>query len=404
MPETDSIIQEFSKYVISNYTRMPVVIVRGEGSRVWDADGRSYLDLFPGWGVSAIGYSHPRVVEAVCKQAGRLIHMPNNFYTELQGRLGQAIVERAFASQCFFCNSGAEAIEAALKLARLVGEPKGRTEFITMTGSFHGRTFGAMSATAQPKYQAPFRPVVPGFHHVPFGDAGAAEAAMSDAVCAVLVEPIQGEGGVNVAPPEYFQRLRALCDASGALLIFDEVQTGCGRTGHWFGYQYLGVEPDVIALAKALGGGFPIGAIAASTKYANALRPGTHASTYGGSPLACAAALAVIEAIEAEGLLDNVRRMGDYLRRRLEELVEEFAFATAARGVGLMQAIELSVPGGPVVSRCLERGLIINCTAGSVVRFLPAYTVTVNELDEGLDILRGVLSDVAAQEASRVEP
>lgn len=396
MTSTDDIIKGFERYVIANYTRHPVVIVRGEGSRVWDADGRSYLDLFPGWGVSAIGYSHPRVVEAVCAQAGRLMHMPNNFFNELQAKLAQAIVERAFPSQCFFCNSGAEAVEAALKLARLVGQAHGRSEFITMTGSFHGRTFGAMSATAQQKYTAPFEPIVPGFHYVPFGDGDAAEAAMSNRVCAILVEPIQGEGGDNVAPRDYFERLRTLCDDSGALLIFDEVQTGCGRLGHWFGYQYLGVEPDAIVLAKALGGGFPIGALAAKREYAQALKPGTHASTYGGNPLACAAALAVFEAIEQENLLDNVRRMGEHLRRRLDSLVDQFSFVVAARGAGLMQAIELSMPGAEIVTQCLERGLIINCTASTVIRFLPAYTITADELDEGLDILRGVLAEVHA--------
>jgi acetylornithine/N-succinyldiaminopimelate aminotransferase len=391
---TNDIIKGFEQYVIGNYTRNHVVMVRGEGSRVWDADGRSYLDLFPGWGVSAIGYSHPRVVEAVCTQAGRLMHMPNNFYNELQGALAQAIVERAFPSQCFFCNSGAEAVEAALKLARLVGRPHGRNEFITMTGSFHGRTFGAMSATAQEKKSAPFEPIVPGFHYVPFGDADAAAAAMTDRVCAVLVEPVQGEGGVRVAPREYFQQLRALCDEAGALLIFDEVQTGCGRLGQWFGSQHLGIEPDGMTLAKALGGGFPVGALVVRPEYARALVPGTHASTYGGNPLACAAGLAVFEAIDEEGLLDNVRAMGGHLRRRLEALVEEFPFVTAARGVGLMQGIELRMPGASIVAQCVERGLIINCIAERVVRFLPAYTVTADELDEGLDILRSVLAEV----------
>lgn len=393
---TQSIIDGFSKYVIANYARLPIVIARGEGSRVWDADGRSYLDLFPGWGVSAIGYSHPRVVEAVQAQAGRLMHMPNNFYNELQGKLAEAIVERAFPSQCFFCNSGAEAVEAALKLARLVGQPNGRSEFITMTGSFHGRTFGALSATGQETKTAPFEPIVPGFHHVPFGDADAAEAAMSDTVCAILVEPVQGEGGVNVAPPEYFNRLRTLCDEAGALLIFDEVQTGCGRLGTWFGYQHVGVEPDAMTLAKALGGGFPIGALVAKPDYAKGLRPGTHASTYGGNPLACVAALAVFEAIEADDLLENVRRMGEHLRARLESFVDEFEFVKEARGAGLMQGVELSMPGAEIVSQCLERGLIINCTAGSVVRFLPAYTITAAELDEGLDVLYGVLSETRA--------
>ena len=397
MHTTADIIAGFTRYVIANYARLPVVIVRGEGSRVWDADGRSYLDLFPGWGVSATDYSHPRVVEAVRAQAGRLMHMPNNFYNELQGQLAGAIVERAFPAQCFFCNSGAEANEAALKLARLVGGPKGRSDFITMTGSFHGRTFGALSATAQAKYQDPFKPIVPGFHHVPFGDAAAAEAAMSDRVCAILVEPIQGEGGVNVAPPAYFQRLRELCDAAGALLIFDEVQTGVGRLGTWFGYQHIGVEPDVMTLAKALGGGMPIGAMVAKPEYAELLRPGMHASTYGGNPITCAASLAVFEAIEEENLLDNVRRMGDYLRVKLGSFVDELSVVTAARGAGLMQGIELSVPGTPIVSRCLERGLIVNCTAGSVVRFLPAYTVTTKDLDEGLAILHGALSEAESE-------
>ncbi|MBN1917596.1 MAG: aspartate aminotransferase family protein [Verrucomicrobia bacterium] len=397
MQTTTDIIAGFTKYVIANYTRLPVVIVRGEGSRVWDADGRSYLDLFPGWGVSATGYGHPRVVEAVRAQAGRLMHMPNNFYNELQGRLAEAIVERAFVSQCFFCNSGAEANESALKLARLVGGPKGRTDFITMTGSFHGRTFGALSATAQTKYQDPFKPIVPGFHHVPFGDTKAAEAAMSDRVCAILVEPIQGEGGVNVAPPAYFRRLRELCDAAGALLIFDEVQTGIGRLGTWYGYQDIGVEPDVITLAKALGGGMPIGAMVVKPDYAAFLKPGTHASTYGGNPIACAASLAVFEAIEEEGLLDNVRRMGDALRAKLDALVDEFSIVTAARGAGLMQGIQLGVPGAAIVSRCLERGLIINCTAGAVVRFLPAYTITTDELDEGLAILHDALAEAESE-------
>ena len=396
MTKTDDIIRSFEEYVMGNYARHPVVIVRGEGSRVWDADGRSYLDLFPGWGASAIGYSHPRVVEAVCAQAGRLMHMPNNFFNELQGTLARAIVERAFPAQCFFCNSGAEAVEAALKLARLVGQPHERTDFITMTGSFHGRTFGAMSATAQEKYSAPFEPLVPGFQYVPFGDANAAEAAMSENVCAILVEPVQGEGGVNVAPRDYFERMRTLCDDSGALLIFDEVQTGCGRLGHWFGYQHVGVEPDAITLAKALGGGFPIGALVVRPEYARALRPGTHGSTYGGNPLACAAALAVFEAIDEEHLLENVRRMGEHLRGRLEKLVDEFSFVAETRGAGLMQAIELNVPGAEIVARCLERGLIINCTTGNVVRFLPAYTITAGELNEGLDILRGVLGEVRA--------
>jgi len=393
MPTTTDIIAGFTKYVIANYTRLPVVVVRGEGSRVWDADGRAYLDLFPGWGVSATGYGHPRVVEAVRAQAGRLMHMPNNFYNELQGQLAEAIVERAFAAQCFFCNSGAEANEAALKLARLVGGPNGRTEFITMTGSFHGRTFGALSATAQAKYQDPFKPIVPGFHHVPFGDAAAAGAAMSDRVCAILVEPVQGEGGVNVAPREYFQRLRELCDAAGALLIFDEVQTGVGRLGTWYGCQHIEVEPDVITLAKALGGGMPIGAMVAKPEYAQLLRPGTHASTYGGNPIACAASLAVFEAIEQEGLLDNVRRMGDHLRTKLDAFADEFSIVRIARGAGLMQGVDLTVPGASIVARCLERGLIVNCTAGSVVRFLPAYTVTADELDEGLAILHDALTE-----------
>ena len=394
---TKSIIDTFSEFVMQNYSRLPVVIVKGEGSKVWDSDGKEYLDLFPGWGVSGTGYGHPKVVEAIREQAGKLIHMPNNFYNELQGELGKAISERSFPGKCFFCNSGAEAIEAAIKLARKHGSQHGKTEVITMLGSFHGRTFGAMTATGQTKYQKEFMPVVPDFKHVPFGDFSAVEQAVTKKTCAIIIEPIQGEGGVNVAAKEYFKKLRALCSDNGIVLVFDEVQTGCGRTGKYFAFQHLGVEPDVMTMAKALGGGFPIGAIIARPPFDVVLQPGNHASTFGGSPLACAAALAVFKAIDEEGLLDNTTKMGDYLVKRLSGLKAEYPFIKEVRGLGLMVGMEVGEIGPEIVKKCLENGLIINCTAGKVVRFLPSMTVTQAELDDGLSILENVLNDLSTE-------
>ena len=388
---TQSIIDTFSQYVMPTYGRIPAVIVKGEGSYVWDADGKKYLDLFPGWGVSGIGYGHPRVVAAIKNQVDKLIHMPNNYYNELQGKLAQAISEKSFRGKSFFCNSGAEAIEAVLKLARKWGSDKGKYEIITMEKSFHGRTFGAMTATGQPKYQKEFQPVVPGFTYVPLGDIGKLKEAVTGKTCLIMLEPIQGEGGVNISTKEYLEQVRALCNDKEILLAFDEVQTGVGRTGKWFGYQQYGVQPDVMTLAKVLGGGFPIAAVHADAKIADTFVPGNHASTYGGSPLACAAALAVFEAIEEEGLLDNAREMGQYFIGKLNSLKEKHSFIKEVRGMGLMIGIELTIEGSEIPSRCMQEGLLINCTAGNVIRFLPALNITSAQIDKGIEILDSVL-------------
>lgn len=395
---TKSIIDSFAEFVMPNYPRLSVVIAKGKGSKVWDSDGKEYLDLFPGWGVSAIGYNHPKVVKAIKDQVEKLIHMPNNFYNELQGELAKVISQRSFQGKCFFCNSGAEAVEAAMKLARKYGSAQGKTEIITMLSSFHGRTFGAMTATGQPKYQKEFMPIVPGVKHVPFGDFDAVEAAVTDKTCAILIEPIQGEGGINIAAKEYFRKLRKLCSEKDIVLIFDEVQTGCGRTGRHFAFQHLEIEPDVMTLAKALGGGFPIGAIIAGPPFSDVLQPGNHASTFGGSPLACAASLAVFQAIDEDDLLKNTSEMGDYLMKRLIDLKQKFPFIKEVRGLGLMVGMEVEKNGPEIVKKCLDRGLIINCTAGSVVRFLPSMAVTKEELDQGLAIIENVINKLTGEE------
>lgn len=384
--KTEETVALFEKYAIANYTRLPVVIVRGEGSRIWDADGKEYLDFFPGWAVSGIGHCHPRVVKKVREQVGKLMHVANNFYMEPQGLLAREISEHSFGGKCFFCNSGAEAVEAALKLARKY-TPRGRYKTISMENSFHGRTFVAITATAQPKYHAGFEPLPEGFMYVPFNDLAAVEDAMDDETAAVIIEPIQGEGGINVADDDYLEGLARLCDENGVVLIFDEVQTGMGRTGEYFGYQHSGVVPDIMTMAKSLGGGAAIGAIAAKPEVAAAMVPGSHASTFGGNPLACAAGLGVFEAIEEEGLIENTRKMGAYLRGKLEALGEKYAFVKEIRGRGLMLGMELSMPGGTIVSRCFEKSLNINCTHDTVLRVMPAMIVTRDEIDRAVEIM-----------------
>jgi len=355
-------------------------------------DGNKILDLFPGWAVSGIGHCHPRVVEAIQKQAAQLIHMDNTFYTLPQGQLAKLLSERSFGGKCFFCNSGAEANEAALKLARKY-TAKGKYKFITTEKSFHGRTFGALTATAQPKYHDGFLPLVPGFEYVPFNDIDALTEAFSDETAAVLVEPIQGEGGINPASAEYLHTIRNLCDEFGAVMILDEVQTGMGRTGRWFAYQHIDVIPDIITLAKALGGGTAIGAIIAKPEVAAALVPGSHASTFGGNPLACAAGSAVIEAIEEEHLLENTQKMGEYAQQKLNELKNKFPIIDSIRGIGLMLGAQLNIPGAAIVSRCLEKGLRINCTQETVLRIMPSMTITAEELDQAFAILADVLAE-----------
>jgi predicted acetylornithine/succinylornithine family transaminase len=383
--------ERYQKYVIANYTRYPVCLVRGEGSVVFDDEGNRYLDFFPGWGCDLLGHCPPRVVEVVREQVGKLIHVPNTWHTEPQGLLAEALSTRTgWGGQCFFCNSGTEAIEAAIKLARLNGKP-GRYKIVSMLNSFHGRTLGALSATGQPKYHQGLEPLLAGFSYAPFGDLDACARLIDGETCAILVEPIQGEGGINLPPEGYLQGLRKLADDHKLMLIFDEVQSGMGRTGRWFAHQHYGVEPDAVTLAKALAGGVACGGLIARPAFAEKLRPGTHAATFGGNPLACAAALATIETIDAEGLLARAVELGRRFAERFEGLKGRCPLIKEVRVKGCMVGVELTVDGAPVVRACLERRLLINCTHTTVLRLLPALTLSDAELEEGCGILEEVL-------------
>lgn len=388
---TQETIDLFQRYTIGNYKRYPVVLARGEGSAVWDIEGNRYLDFFPGWGCDLLGHCPPRVVQAVQEQVARLIHVPNTWYMESQGVLAQALnVRCGFDGQAFFCNSGTEANEAVIKLARLNGKP-GRYKIITMLNSFHGRTLGALSATGQPKYHKGLEPLLAGFCYAPFGDLQAVAALIDDETCAILVEPIQGEGGIHLPPPGYLEGLRELADTHKLMLIFDEVQTGMGRTGAWYAYQHWPVQPDAITLAKALAGGVAMGAMLARPQFAAKLVPGTHAATFGGNPLACAAALATIATIEADGLLERAGRLEDAFRARFEALKQNCPLIQDIRIKGAMIGVELSIDGTPIVDQCLKKQLLVNCTHGNVLRLLPALTLTDAELHAGCDIIQEVL-------------
>ena len=382
----------FAKYVIPNYRRYPVNLVRGQGSVVWDSEGNEYLDFFPGWGCNLIGHCPPRVVEAVQRQVETLIHVPNTWHMELQGQWAQMLVERSFDGQAFFCNSGTEANEAAIKLARLHQGPD-RYKIITMQDGFHGRTLGSLAATAQPKYHAGLGPMVAGFVYAPAFDLAEVERRIDDSTAAIMLEPIQGEGGVRIPTPGYLLGLRKLADENNLLLIFDEVQTGCGRTGEWFGYQYFGVQPDIMTLAKSLCGGIAGGAMIARRDIAPSLRPGMHASTFGGNPIAAAAGIATLETIEAEGLLARAKTNAAQFSERLSELADQFPHVREVRQAGLMIGVELDFDGSEVVEACLDRGLLINCTHKTVLRLLPAMNISAEQIDQGISILADALSE-----------
>ncbi|MBO7723030.1 MAG: aspartate aminotransferase family protein [Thermoguttaceae bacterium] len=386
---SEEIISLFDQYVIPNYTRYPVALVRGEGPFVWDAEGRRYLDFFPGWGCNMFGHCPKPVVDAVREQVGRLIHIPNTWYTEEQGTWAKLLSERSFGGQAFFCNSGTEANEAAIKLVRLhySSREKKRYKIITFLGAFHGRTMGSISATGQPKYHHGLEPLLPGFTYVPHGDLEAVENAIDDETAAIMIEPIQGEGGVRIPSREFLQGLRDLCDRNGLLLVFDEVQTGCGRTGEWFAYQYFGVEPDIMTLAKTICSGVAAGAMLARKEIAPSLRPGMHAATFGGNPLAAAAGIATIRMVESERLLDKAKAMGARFEGRLTEMAKTLDIIQDVRVAGAMIGVQLRVPGAFMVENCMKRGLLINCTQGNVIRLLPAVTTPLELVDEALDII-----------------
>ena len=369
---------------------------------MWDAEGHRYLDFFPGWGCNLLGHCPPRVVAAVREQVGQLIHVPNTWYMEPQGAFAQALSERSIGSdlhpgQCFFCNSGAEANEAAIKLARAHGHAHGRYKMVTMEGGFHGRTFAALTATAQPKYHVGFEPMVPGFVYVPYNDLEAVARVLDHETAAVLVEPIQGEGGVNIPGPGYLPGLRRLCDERGVLLVLDEVQTGMGRTGHWFAYQQFGVaaEPDILTCAKALAGGIAAGVMIARPQVAEVLKPGMHASTFGGNPIACRAGMATIETIEEDGLLERGLAIGERFRTQFEALRRELPERIReVRVRGVMVGLDLTFDASDVVAECLKRLLLINATHSHVVRLLPALTISDELIDQGCAILADVLREV----------
>lgn len=394
MSKTDKVAELYNKYVMCTYKRVPLCLEKAKGSRVWDIDGKEYLDFFPGWAVSGIGHCHPLVAAAVAKQAKKLMHVSNNYYSELQGLLARKVIESSFQGKVFFANSGAEANEGAVKLARKYGHDKGRYEIITMTRSFHGRTLGMISATGQDKVKKGFEPLVEGFVHIPFNDIEALKEAVNEKTIAVMFEPIQCEGGINIASKEYMQAVRKLCDEKDIVMILDEVQTGMGRAGTMFCYQQYGIEPDIMTLAKSLGGGVPIGAVVARGKFADVLTPGTHASTFGGSPVVCAAGLAVFEAIKKEKLLNNTKKMSAYLVKKIEGLKKKYHIIKDIRSAGLIIGVDLSVKGEDIYSKCLEEGLLINCTQDTVLRIMPPMTVNKAQIDKAISILDKVLSKI----------
>ena len=393
---TAEIMSRSSAHELGVYARQPVAFVRGRACELWDADGKRYLDFFAGLAVNNLGHCHPAVVEAIRTQAATLMHTSNLYYTSPVGELAELLCRHSFADRAFLCNSGAEANEAAMKIARRWGADVGggRFEILATTGSFHGRTFGTLTATGQEKYQRGFLPLLPGIRLVPFDDLAATEAAIRDETVAIMVEPIQGEGGVVTPRPDYLAKLRDLCDRRKLLLILDEIQVGLGRTGKLFAYEHAGIVPDVMSLAKALGGGVPIGAMLTTQQIADVMTPGSHGTTFGGNPVACAAAVAAVRAMAEPALLASVEQRGAQLRHGLEALAARHACITEVRGLGLILGAVLDRPGQPVADRCRETGLLINCTADRVLRFLPPLVVTAAEVDEALGVLDRALGAV----------
>jgi len=381
------------KYVANTYARYPVLLVRGKGTRVWDLEGEEYLDFVSGLSVCNLGHCHPKVVKAIQDQAEKLIHVSNFYYIEPQIQLASLLCKHSFADKVFFCNSGAEANEGAFKLARKYAKEKmgkDRYEIITMERSFHGRTLATLTATGQEKFHKGYEPLMPGFKYVPFNDIGAVKNAIDSKTCAVMLEPIQGEGGVNCPSEGYLKVLREICGEKGLLLIFDEVQVGMGRTGKLFAYEHDGVEPDMLTLAKSLAGGVPIGALLIKKGIADSFKPGDHASTFGGNPLATAAGVAALTTILEEGMLENCQKMGDYFISQLEEIKKKFPFVKEVRGKGLILGMELKIDGSSIVKEMLKKKILINCTMGNVLRFLPPLIVTREEVDHVVKALEEV--------------
>jgi len=391
--DTQMTMQMDKKYVMQSYSRIPLVIDKGKGVRVWDKEGREYLDFISGIGVNAIGHCHPEILRALTHQAKRLLHCSNLYYIEPQANLARALCEVSFADKVFFSNSGAEANEAAIKLARRWGKGK-RYEIITMKESFHGRTVTTLRATAQTKYQKGFGPFPPGFKYSPFNDLERLKERVSEKTCAIMLEPIQGEGGIRMASEDFMEGVWEICRGKRILLILDEIQCGLGRTGKMFAYQHYGIEPDIMTLAKPLAGGLPMGATLAKEEVASLFKPGDHASTFGGNPLVSSAALAFLKVMEEENLVKKAEEIGEYFGERLKELKAKYSLIKEIRGKGLMRGIELEFEGKGVVEKCRYQGLLINCTAKKVLRFLPPLTVKKEEIDQAVDILQGAFEEL----------
>jgi acetylornithine/N-succinyldiaminopimelate aminotransferase len=387
------------KYYMRTFKRMPLTVVRGEGSRVWDESGKEYLDFTSGWAVNALGHCHPAVVGALCEQARTLIQTSNQFYTIPQIKLAELLVENSSLDRAFFCNSGAEAVEGSVKLARRYGKLHlgGAFRVITTFNSFHGRTLSMVAATGQAVHQEPYVPLPEGFVNVPYNDVGAVMKATGPDTCAVMLEPIQGEGGVNIPADDYLKKVRAWCDEKGILLILDEVQTGIGRIGALFGHQVYGVEPDIMALAKGLGGGVALGAFLAKEK-ASVFAPGEHGSTFGGNPLACAAGYAALKFIIEHDVAGNARETGAYLMAELDKLKAKFDYIVDVRGRGLLVAVQMNRDlSDAIVRACLQRGLLLNMVKPDLIRLIPALNITKNDVDEAMGILEPVMAEVGSR-------
>ncbi|PIQ91016.1 MAG: aspartate aminotransferase family protein [Candidatus Omnitrophica bacterium CG11_big_fil_rev_8_21_14_0_20_41_12] len=385
----EEIFQVYADNIMPTYNKVPLVFVKGKGSKLWDIQGKLYLDFFPGWGVGNLGHCHPKVMQGVRDQISKLIFVSNNYYHPFQAKLAKELIYQSFPGKVFFANSGAEANEGAIKLARKFG--KGRYEIITFENAFHGRTLATLAATGQKKYQAGFEPMPEGFKQVKFNDLEAVKQALTDKTVAIMLELIQGEGGVNVADKDFVLALRKLCDEKKLLLIIDEVQTGIGRTAKMFCYQNYGIVPDVMTLAKSLGGGMPIGAMVVKKELSDLITPGMHATTFGGGPVICRAALGVFKAMQQDKILKNCRNMGEYLLEKLQLLKNSYPVIKEVRGMGLMFGVELSIEGKQIVQKCIEQGLLINCTHDKVLRLMPALNITKNEIDKAIKILANVL-------------
>ncbi len=392
--EFEQIVEREKQFLLQTYSRYPLAIARGKGVFVYDTEGKKYLDFVGGLGVNALGHAHPRIVKTIREQAAKVIHVSNLYYNEYQGLLGERLCRASGLARAFFGNSGTEAIEGALKLARAAGHAAGgehKCNLVALDGSFHGRTFGAMSLTGQAKYQKGFEPLLPGVHFVQLNDIEGLRNAVNDSTCAIVLEPIQGEGGIRECSVEFLREARAAADRHGAALIFDEIQCGLGRTGSLFAFQQFGVTPDIVTIAKPIAAGIPLGAFLVRESLANAIAVGKHGTTFGGGPLACRVALEYLSILEDEKLLEQVKRVGEYLNGQLREMGTKFAIVKEVRGRGFIQGMELTVSARPVVEQGLAEGALFNSTHETVLRFLPPFLMEEKHVDKGVRVLRRLL-------------